>query len=252
LVTAIAAVGGLSLILSSFVFGLRLIWVSRKTRGLPEFCIGAGLFLNGGLGYVCSTLANAIPDLSDETKVGLLTVHMLAATVGQGCIALFTWKVFRPTSVWARTGAILIFMGYSTLFVWQVVTPGILAYANDFSGIWDMTLHLAKINLLWAGIESLLYYLKLRKRVSLELADPAVANRVLMWSIAILSAASVTIAIWVLEIMSIPTKGAEGLVYTALVVGPLGPITAVCMWLAFTPPKRYQHWIAEMSVAAEA
>ena len=46
--TILAALGGLSFLLVSIVGGARLLLLARRTRKLPEFVLGMGLFLLGG------------------------------------------------------------------------------------------------------------------------------------------------------------------------------------------------------------
>ena len=83
------------------------------------------------------------------------------------------------------------------------------------------------------------------------LADPRASNQVLMWAIAIGSGAAVMVIMMLLKAAGVPTTGKEGLIPTALVVGPMGPISAVCMGLAFMPPERYKRWLIERAAAPE-
>ncbi len=243
LVIAIAAIGGGSLVLSSFFFGLRLIWKSYQTRGLPEFCLGMGLFLMGGLGYSISTAANAIPDVPESFRLAASFISMICSIAGHSVIALFTYKVFRPGVAWARLLAGSIFGVLSVLMVWQLISPGLEVQLGQANGPWQFSTHLTLVNLLWTTFESLSYYAKLRKRRRLGLADPWIANQVLMWAIAIGSAATVVVTMMFLKAIGVPTTGKEGLVTTALIVGPMGPISAVCMGLAFMPPSWYRRWL---------
>ena len=92
----------------------------------------------------------------------------------------------------------------------------------------------------WAGLESLLYYVKLRRRLAVGLADAVTADRLRLWSIAMLAAFATSATALTLRgfgVAMTPTL-------TGLVVGPLGIVSASAMWLAFLPPQRYLRWVA--------
>lgn len=252
MVIAIAAIGGGSLVLSSFFFGLYLVWKSSRTRGLPEFCLGMGLFLMGGIGYSLTTISTTVPDLPLGLRYTFNATSMLCSVAGHSLIALFTYTVFQRGVGWARILAGSVFGLFSILFIWQLLSPGLAANIGEQQGPWTLTTYLTFVNLTWAASESFRFYMKMRRRRSLGLADPRVSNQVLMWAIAIGSAAAVVAAMVLVKASGIPTAGKEGLVTTALIVGPMGPISAVCMGLAFMPPRWYARWLAGESVPQPA
>ena len=70
-----------------------------------------------------------------------------------------------------------------------------------------MSTYLTLVNLSWATTESLLYYVKLRKRTRLGLAVPQTSNQVLMWAIAMGAAAAVVAIFMILPAIGIPVMG---------------------------------------------
>ena len=83
----LAAIGGGAFVLVSLVIGVRVMWLARRTRGLPEFAMALGLLLMGGLGYPILILAQFGSFLSDGARVLLIVVQQaveaLAAEAGR-------------------------------------------------------------------------------------------------------------------------------------------------------------------------
>ena len=92
----IAAIGGLSFIVASLVTGARLLLVARRTRQLPEFALGLGLFLMGGLGYPLTLLGELGTFLPDAARTASIASNQLSTVVGLTFFAFFTARVFRP------------------------------------------------------------------------------------------------------------------------------------------------------------
>ena len=92
--------------------------------------------------------------------------------------------------------------------------------------------------LAWAGTESLLFHAKLRRRLSLGLADAVTTDRLRLWAIAMLSAFAITTTSLILRQLGVPMTP----MLSAVVVGPLGLLAATAMWLAFLSPLRYRSW----------
>ena len=111
------------------------------------------------------------------------------------------------------------------------------------------TLHyLAGLAFLWSGIESGRYYLLLRKRMSLGLADAVVTNRFLLWGVSA-GAAGLGCAI------STGFQWSTGVVphevgWVLACSSAHGLVAAIGMWLAFAPPAAYARFIASRRVGA--
>src|SRR5262245_11725926 len=184
----LAALGGGAFVVASLVVGLRLLVLAIRTGELPEFAVGLALLVMGGIGYPCAAIARGAAQLGLIARVALEAVAMGCMVLGTLGIAVFNWKVFRPLDRWAKAlvyafGALLV-----ASYTWQAAAPGFAAAAeNRGFGLHGLEV-LAGFSLLWAAIESVGYALKLRKRMAIGLADPLVADRVKLWSFAIVAA----------------------------------------------------------------
>jgi hypothetical protein len=242
----LAALGGGAFVLVSLSIGARLIVLARRTGELPEFAVGAALFLLGGLGYPAFSLARGVPDLGILTRVTLAAFGMACTVLGSSGIAVFNWKVFRADAVWASRLVSLFGVALVGAFAWQAIDAGFLAAAeNRGTGLHALELLTGAI-LAWASIESVSYALKQRRRLALGLADPLVADRVRLFSYAMLSAQ-------VLNHLSIAAVAVgKDLVtwrYGGAVIFVLGIVAAMSMWLAFLPPQAYRRHVAARAAA---
>ncbi|HBZ72491.1 MAG TPA: hypothetical protein DEP35_23240, partial [Deltaproteobacteria bacterium] len=182
----LAAVGGLSFVAASLVVGLRLLLLSRRTREFPEFAIGLGLLLMGGIGYPMTASARMVPSLSDEVRTAIFAFSFSLNWIGTVLMALFNLRVFRPKETWARGFVVAIALSLLASFAFESFSPGLRAAALRDEGL-GLRLYMATmgIPLAWAAYESLRYWELLRKRVRLGLADPVVADRMRLWGIGI-------------------------------------------------------------------
>jgi hypothetical protein len=237
----LAAIGGGAFVLASLLVSIRLLSLARRTRQFPELLIGIGLLLMGAVGYPVSMAARMVKDDSLETT--LFVVHALIMLFGQGGIVLFNWSVFRRGEAWAAALAGSSFTTLVALFAWQTYDPGWAPFAAVGEGPWRFLPFWSLFALAWAGFESYVYFGKLRKRLTLGLADAVTTDRLRLWAVAMLASSAislVSIALRKLGVQMTPTIG-------GLVVGPLGMIAATAMWLAFLPPQRYVGWVAMRS-----
>jgi hypothetical protein len=239
---AVAAIGGGSFVLVSLVIGLRLLLVWRRTRQLPEFALGFGLFAMGGIGYPLMIAAVQGFGLSVAMREALLALQIALNVVGITAMAVFTRRVFRPASPAAGAAVAFIGLALFSLAVWQAVSPGLWAFITDRSGAWSASALVVVGALAWSGLESLWYFAKLRRRVRLGLADPLVTQRFGFWGASILTAAGISLAGHVLELVGVPTVGS---VIGALVVGPPGLLMSAALWMAFFPPAAYVRWVTQ-------
>ena len=235
----IAAIGGGSFVLTSWVLGPRLMLLSRRTGESPEFLIGLGLFLMAALGYPLLALSQMLVDAPHATRMTLLVASCLAGAVGQCSVTLFTRRVFRPDSAWATVLMVTILVSYPLAFAVHAGSPGLETLLVDKNGPWRITLYVTLVNIGWAGLESLNYWQAARKRVAIGLADPVVTNRIGLWALGILSAAAISLITIVLQALGIPSGGANGLATQGILVGLLGAVCSVSLWLAFLPPRWY-------------
>lgn len=238
----IAGIGGGLFVLMSLFVGGRLTCRGLRSRDLPELSIGGGLLLAGALGYPMVMAAQLAVGLPDAVRIAFFWGHVLCNIVGLGGLAYFTWRVFRPDRTWARILWLAIPGAELVGALAQLLGPGPLAFIDNASqGPWQLNMYVVCVVLGWAGLESLLHYGRLRRRVAIGLAAPAVANRICLWGIAMLASASITVLTLGLEALGVRVLGT---VAGALITGPLGLVSAVSLYLAFTPPRAYLRWVS--------
>jgi hypothetical protein len=243
----LAALGGGAFVLASLAVGLRLMFLSLRTGELPEFAIGLALLVMGGLGYPAAAVARGAPDLGVLPRVVLSALAMSCMVLGTGGIAVFNWKVFRPGTRWAARFVAALAAALVGCFTWQAATPGFLAAAaNTGAGLHGLEV-LAGVSLAWASLESVSYAAKLRKRLALGLVDPLLADRVRLWSIAIVAAQILNGASIVAAAVGVDIATWR---YGGALIGPIGLVAALCMWLAFLPPERYRRSVLARARAA--
>src|SRR5262249_36825653 len=120
-------------------------------------------------------------------EVPLKMIGSAIADTGALCLLLFTARVFREHDrrAWAFVGAMGALLAVHTIGYARDLAAGMsprtLLAQLLYWGAWSLAL----TGIAWGqtGFESLRYYALLRKRVALGLADPAVANRVLLWGL---------------------------------------------------------------------
>jgi hypothetical protein len=244
---AVAAIGGGSFVLVSLAVGLRLLLVWWRTRELPEFALGFGLFAMGGVGYPLMVAAVHGFGLSVPVREALLALQIALNVVGITAMAVFTRRVFRPEAPAAKAAVAAVGLSLLSLAVWQAVSPGLWAFLTDRTGAWSSSALVVVAALAWSGVESLLYFAKLRRRVRLGLADPVVTQRFGFWGFSILTAAGISLAGHLLERAGVPTVES---VIGALVVGPPGLVMSAALWMAFFPPAAYVRWVKARAAAA--
>jgi hypothetical protein len=242
----LATLGGGAFIVVSLALGARLMLHARRTGQLPEFAVGCALFLQGGVGYLATSLARGAPELGVLPRVTLAAVGMACMVLGTSGIAVFNWKVFRADCPWTPRAVALVGLTLVACFAWQGTASGFVAAADHRgAGLHGIKVVTGAV-LAWASFESIAYALKLRKRLRLGVADPLVADRVRLWAYAMVSAQ-------ILNHLSIAAVAMGGDIvtwqYGGGVVLVLGLVAAFSMWLAFLPPAAYRRYIAARAEA---
>ena len=245
----LAAVGGGAFVLACLVLGARLLILSSRTRALPELCIGAGLFLMGGVGYPLMMLARFYPDFEDGTRTAVALTHLTCSLTGNVAVCVFNWRVFRPDSPQAKALTVAVGGALLGLFAAQGISPGFLAFALGDGGPWAHATYLTSFVYLWAGTESTRYFLMMSKREKLGLADPVVTDRFRLWAIGTLAAVVISSVGIVFRMLGLDFQSSSG---GAITIGTLGLVTATCFWLAFLPPPAYRRRIAARGARAQA
>jgi len=233
-----AAIG--LLVLISLAVGLRLIALRIRGGGSPELLLGLMLLLTVGIGYPGLI---AVERASSDWVRPLYVVANLCVNVGFAMLFVFTWQVFRPGSGWARSFAVLgvlaLLANLAVRIVDAITRPELRAPSEMIAQSLTQTA-LVVVPYVWTAWESIRYYDRMRRRVRLDLADPVVCNRFLLWGLTCLfviagvalNSAALALRINIFESPSILfASSATGLAQ------------AVLLLLAFLPPRSYLEWL---------
>jgi len=220
----LSLIGFGAFVLASMVAGVRLLLLARRTRQAPESALGAALLLGGGIGYLLMVLALDV--LPRPLAPPALLAANLSLHAGALCLAIGTAHIFRPDDARARAAvaAIALVLGFSyTLRLWDAST--IPAAPAVF---WSDTIGSA-VAYAWSALEAGRYAARLRRRLRLGLADPAVARRIALWAAACSAAVAIHVASGLNRFLV--TQGTHPAVLA--VSSALGLAAALCLWLAF-------------------
>ncbi len=238
----IIGVGFAAFFVSSLAIGLRLVWLARRNRGLPELLIGLGILGIGPAGFACSIFALLAGEGRPALASALLVGAQLAISVGALSAYVFNWTVFRRSEAWARLvvgGAAVLFAG---VFLGRLATDGFTLPIRL-----GPLFHLSSIGttgcLLWGSFESLRYYALMRRRARIGLADPLLTNRFLLWGLGIGSAGVGSLIS--VGVMIVTGQALRELDWLTLSNSLFGLASAVLMWVAFLPPAAYRRWIEQ-------
>jgi hypothetical protein len=238
----LGAIGGGAFILTSLVLGMRLMLLARRTRKLPEFSMGLGLFLMGGVAYPFQVVAQVAASLPLGLRAALMAFAILCLSTGTTFFAVTTWRIFRPGSKAAAAGAPLVAGALLLFVVLQCASQGgFSALVRDRSGPFRYHILVVALPVWWASFESFRYYGMLKRRLLLGLADPVVADRMRLWGMSTLIAASTNlVSIYALFTGRDPATWPTG----AAIIGAMGLAFSAHLWLAFFPPQSYLQRVA--------
>ena len=227
----------------SLAVGVRLLWLARTTRRLPELAVGLDLLLAGALGYGLLLAAESLRLLPAPYDGWGSFAGVTAISVGSSCLALFTARVFQPASRTARSAfaVLAVWLALGIYGSWVLHVERAPDGIGRWLGIWAPNLGLCAAYA-WAAVEPLVYRARLRRRarVGIETADPQAANRMLLWGVgtgAIAAIAGIHLAAQLLGRHELPPS-------LLSVVSLLALTAAVSQWLAFSPPRGLARRIA--------
>ena len=239
-------VGFLAFFVVALVVGVRLLLLARRTRRLPELCIGIGVLGIGPVGFGLFVVAQQLGVASPFHRL-LAGTGMLAVAAGVCCKFVFNWRVYHPTSTALRALVFAVVLAHAVTFVYQGLGPGFAAY-NELNWSYTLRILLQIGALLWGSAEALHYWGLMRRRTRVGLADPVVTNRFLLWGIGagaagmgslVGTAAQITLGTASYEIpWVLASSSAHGLV------------AALAIWLAFLPPSAWTRRVQRRAAAA--
>lgn len=235
-------IGGGAFTVVCFVIGLRLLLLAVRTRQLPELLIGLSMLLLAGLGYPLSAVAREAKNLPNGLRGGLGMLAGLLATVGVTANTAFNWVLFRRCVPWARALLCCVGVFAAGLFLAQ-------SRAGDWTHgaiFWGFLPFGITLSFGWGFVECARYYLLLRRRLRIGLADPIVTDRFGLYAaatcMAVLTNSCGQLYWWLGVEMLTDEIG-------ALLLLVLGSGSTVLMWLAFLPPRAYLERVRARSMA---
>jgi hypothetical protein len=215
--------------------GIRLLLLWRRTGEWPELLIGIGVLGIGIVGFGLQT-AGAVAGEGTLASRILLALSLLGSGFGTGSYYFFNWVVYhRPSrSIW--TLAVVGSAGLLVCFLASWVENGFGELGGN--GPIMLTRYVLMVGgLLWGSGEAFRYWLMMRRRLALGLADPVVTNRFLLWSIGA-GAAGLGSAIGMVVQVGTGLTMLE-LPWLMMSSSVHGFVAAVALWLAFVPPAAY-------------
>jgi hypothetical protein len=243
---AVQALGGGLFFVTSAMVAIRLLFLARRNRGLPELLLGLSFLLGGTIGAFLEVTGIAVEPQLEPAQVGtFLMIGKLFGVAGLACSVLFIAWVFRRHERWAVVPA-------AALIALALVAFGGMAAAGTFSsGVnvapWFWLEFAARIGSpCWLGLEAGRYYLRMKRRTRLGLADPVVTDRFLLWTFA----AACSFLMLSTSIAPIVLGRTHPVSLVALAVFSVtGAATAACYWLAFFPPEAYRRRLRARTAA---
>lgn len=220
---------------------IRLLRLSKRTGGAPERIIGTGLL---SFSLFCQPLlvvaSGGFGHLPLWGHRLVMTGALLSSAICVLCLYLFCWRVFRPEAAWARLAVAAGSLVTLVVSVGLWLQPPVYA-DQPTNPLW---MALSSFNyvacFVWAGAESSVYYLRLRRRAGVGLGDPELQNRFGVWGATMLCGASLSLVIGVVSLMGLRI-GIDPL--PSLCVAASGLINSAGWWLSFAPPATYLGWV---------
>jgi hypothetical protein len=215
------------------LLAIRLFRTAWQTRKAPELL--AGLYLAAVPPAVSLVIRL---DRFGDAREAVAIIAYLGLAVGGAALSLFTWKTFRPHAAWARWLGIAL----AVVIAGGMVVEVLRGRADE--GTRGVLLQLPSwISSIWLFSESLHHYMLMRRRRSLGLIDPVVANRFLLF--VIWTGPFVLLPLFTIGMTLVSGEAlqlAQSPAYRAFVRFN-GLVMFGGIWLSFFPPRAYQRWI---------
>lgn len=250
----------------SLVVGVRLLAAGLAGGRLPERALGIYFLTTPVLATVClggayGGFVDPRLALSPETGGLLVGVATIGMAVGACAIYAFVWRTFRPELREARLAALagggLALLGAAL----EGLHDGFAVRLDPGLGHWVAWLG-RTTPMVWLMLEALRYHGLLHRRMRLGLADPLVADRILLWGL--WSAAGVAgLGADLISRLIYAAAGGDAHpnppeLLRAIALGTmsatmvLGMISAASLFLAFFPTGAYRRWVAARAARSAA
>jgi len=231
-------------ILADAVVGVRLLMLARRTRKLPEAAFGGTCLLLGVLGLPISIAARNGLAATPEQAGWLLAVGLGFQNLASLLLYVGTWRVFRRETGWAGALVATAALALTASLVGHGLTVGFRGGVDH--GLWyEVGFATRAAAFLWTAGESFGYSRTLRRRLTLGLADPVVAERFRLWFWCNSGIALGFFAFLVARLLGENPAATPWVLATTSVVGIA---SGTALWLAFAPPAAYLRRVRRRSV----
>lgn len=231
-------------LVTSAVLGVRLLRLARRSGELPELLMGVSFLVAGVVGYVLTIVGR--PDAEGvPANVAAICFAAGYAAISAGVVLtyVFNWMVFHRRSRIAAAAT-----GVASLLVAATVVPMVSArIAHTPPDTLDWIGNVARMGSgVWGAWVALMHAQRLRRRVALDLADPALANRFLLWAFTM----AATFVIFLATSLAVGPHASRMSAAHIALISTLTLAAAVAQWLAFFPPRGYLRWIRGVRAVA--
>ncbi len=239
-----AAYSVVVMFLVTAIVGGRLLLAARETRQFPELLFGFG-FIAAGIGLGVDQLGSGFV-WTEGTPLATVMNTALFGLVVSGVVALHgaVWRVFHPEGVAGfltfATGCCFAIVGYGM----RISTGEFSARVADSRGVEVFVFSLIWV-FVWAALEAISLYLRLRKQARLGLADPGAAMQILLWGVAASLSALMTFVVGINLLSFNRSPLVDTFSTVALLLSVSGASGA--MWCAFFPPAAMRSRFDESS-----
>lgn len=236
----------LSVLACSFV-GIRMLSLARKTRKLPELCMGLGLSAFA-LAQVSRLALGGLGDrLDPQLMLDAYVFMQVGYLLTQLGLCFFTASAFglRSHWRWALLVALVALCALSRTMMVQASAPRFLSGApSQMTAFWDpVAVASFALAFAWMAAESLRYHGLLRRRLALGLADPVVTNRFFVWGAGAAATSLLVLLLLGLYLQGITLMGNS--LAASVLVTVSGLVMAVVPWLTFAPPGAYLRFVQQ-------
>ncbi len=241
----LALPGFLAFFFVSLWVGVRLLAQWGRTRQLPELLLGLGVLGIGPVGFGLILLAAAAGANDPQAPSLLAGLSAIAVGGGAAAKAIFNWKIYHPRSRLVAAVALGSIVGLVVAIAGDARTTGFAPSAWMQPG-WILVRQGIQIAiLLWGSGEALRWWLRMRRRLRLGIADPLVASRFLLWAIGAGMAGTGSLVGMIVGLAY--GQPMNELPLLTLVLSLFGLVSAIAIWLAFAAPEWWKFWVRNLA-----
>jgi hypothetical protein len=251
------------------IVGTRLLRIPTSSHLAPERLLGL-FFLVGNLagGLLVTVSYGVWASMGRAESSGWVNqLHGLGQfglCFGYAMVALFTQQTFHRSSPVARAVAWTTIGLFAFSLLARLLHEGFPVGLEPGPFHW-LAYGCRMLALAWASGAAFQYWIQMKRRVQLGLADPLVSNRFLLWGLwasgNVLTAFSEPIARvlydWFAAGSAASTEAIQGIggpliTITLCITAVLATYTTIVLWLAFFPTQRYRSWVLARAQQSQA